>query len=68
MRGGSVPRLLVRESTDAPQLLRDQLIRSRLNPTRDAGIGRASGRRVVFEAAVLGRIVRRCDDDPVGAP
>ena len=33
---------------------------------RDVGVGRAAVGRVVLEAAVLGRVVRRRDDDPVG--
>ena len=32
----------------------------------DVGIGRSAIRRIVFEAAILGRIVRRGDDDAVG--
>ena len=32
------------------------------------GIGRAAMRRIVFVAAILGRIVRRRDDDAVGEP
>ena len=35
---------------------------------RDVGVGRAAVRRVVLEAAVLGRVVRRRDDDAVGEP
>ena len=30
-----------------------------------AGIGRAAVRGVVLEAAILGRVVGRCDDDPI---
>ena len=37
-----------------------------LDPLRHVGVGRAAVRRVVFEAAVLRRIVRRRDDDAVG--
>ena len=43
-----------------------QFIGAVLNPARDVGIGRASFRRIVFEAAIFGRIVRRRDDDSVG--
>ena len=37
----------------------------RLDPAGDVGVGRSAIRRVVFEAAVLRRIVRRRDDDAV---
>ena len=36
-----------------------------LDPLRHVGVGRATVRRVVLEAAVLGRVVRRRDDDAV---
>ena len=36
-----------------------------LDPRRHVGVGRAAVRRVVLEAAVLGRVVRRRDDDAV---
>ena len=39
-----------------------------LDPAGDVGVGRAAVRRVVLEAAVFGRIVRRRDDDAVGEP
>ena len=38
-----------------------------LDPRRHVGVGRAAVRRVVLEAAVLGRVVRRRDDDAVRA-
>ena len=39
------------------ELLLDQRIGGVLDPFGDAGIGRPAARRVVFEAAVLGRVV-----------
>src|SRR6185436_5235617 len=36
-----------------------------LDPFRDVGVGRAAVGRVVFEAAILGRVVRRRDHDAV---
>ena len=44
----------------------EQLVGAVLNPARDVGVGRPAVRRVVLEAAVLGRVVRRRDDDAVG--
>ena len=37
-----------------------------LDPVRHVGVGGATVGRIVLEAAVLGRIVRRRDDDAVG--
>ena len=44
----------------------EQLVGLALDPRRDLGVGRAAVGRVVLEAAVLGRVVRRRDHDPVG--
>ena len=41
-------------------------VRAILDPARDVGIGGAAVRRVVLEAAVFRRVVRRRDDDAVG--
>ena len=43
-----------------------QLVGAVLHPRGDVGVGRAAVGRVVFEAAVLRRIVRGRDDDAVG--
>ena len=43
-----------------------QFVGAVLNPAGDVGIGRAALGRIVFEAAIFGRIVRRGDDDSVG--
>ena len=47
-------------------LLAQQFVGPILDPTGDVGVGRAAVGRVVLEAAVFGRIVRRRDDDAVG--
>jgi hypothetical protein len=39
-----------------------------LDPAGRIGVGGAAVRRVVLDAAVLGRVVRRGDDDAVGEP
>ncbi len=44
----------------------EQLIRTVLDPLCYIGIGWTAGGRVVFEASILGRIVRRRDDNAVG--
>ena len=43
-----------------------QFVGAILHPARHVGIGRAAVGRIVFEAAVLRRIVRRRDDDAIG--
>src|SRR5690242_1640113 len=57
--------LVVRESSNATQAAQQQLVGPVLDPSRDGGVSGSSGRRVVFEATVLGWIVRRRDDDAV---
>ena len=47
---------------------RDQLVRPLGDDTRRVGVRRAAVRRVVLEATVAGRVVRRSDHDPVGQP
>jgi hypothetical protein len=44
----------------------EQEVGARLDPSGDLRIGRPAVRRVVLEAAALGRIVRWRDDDAVG--
>ena len=46
----------------------EQPVRLGLDPAGDVGVGRAAVGRVVLEPAVVGRVVRRRDDDPVGQP
>ena len=46
----------------------EKLIRLRLDPTGDSCIRRPAIGWVVFEAAIVRRVMRRRDDDPVGEP
>lgn len=46
----------------------ENLVRLRFDPARDLGLRRAAVGWVVLQAAMLGWIVRRRDDDPVGNP
>ena len=46
---------------------REQLVGAAGDPAGGVGVGRAAVRRVVLEAAVRRRVVRRGDDDAVGA-
>ena len=57
---------IVRDSPHAIELLLEKRVGGALDPRCYVGIGRSAIRRVVLEAAVLGRIMRRGDDDPVG--
>ena len=53
--------------TPASRRSSSALARASIQP-RDVGVGRAAVRRVVLEAAVVGRVVRRRDHDAVGEP
>ena len=66
MRRRGLQRRGERNARDVAVLRREQLVRPLLNPLRDVGVGRAAVRRVVLEAAVLRRVVRRSDHDAVG--
>ena len=57
---------IVRDSPNTIELFLEERVRAARDPRCYVGIGRSTIRRVVFEAAVLGRIMRRGDDDPVG--
>jgi hypothetical protein len=65
-RGGARP--LEGDPPDVPVPRLEQLVRPPLDDRRDRRVGRPAVGRVVLEAAVLGRIVRRGDDDAVGEP
>src|SRR2546429_9543135 len=52
-------------SLHARVALVQELVGPALNPPRHIDIGRTAVRWVEFEAAVLGRVVRWCDDDAV---
>ena len=72
LRGRAAARPFERPSRDAVEAGTQQRIRPVLDPAGDRSICRPSVRRVVFEAAVFGWVVRRCNDDAVrqtaGAP
>ena len=57
-----------RQTFRRPIVLAQQRIGARLNPARHVGVGRPAVRRVVLEAAILRRVVRRRDDDAVRQP
>jgi hypothetical protein len=59
-------RLEIRQAPYATRQFGEQRIGRVLDRARDAGLGRAAIRRVVLVAAILGRIMRRGKDDPVG--
>ena len=61
-----IARTLVTHTLDAAKFVGEQRVRLLFNPPRHAGISRSAVRRVVLEAAVLGRVVRGRDDDAVG--
>ena len=58
--------LVERHAADAGQPGAQQLVGPAGDPAGGVGVGRAAVRRVVLEAAVPGRVVRRGDDDAVG--
>ena len=68
MRARRAARALVGHAADGAQVFSQERVRGLLDPAGDVGVGRAAGGRIVFEAAVFGRVVRGRDDDPVGQP
>ncbi len=65
--GGARPqRARVREALDVGVRPFEHCVGLRLDPRRDIGAGGPAVRRVVLEAAVVGRVVRGRDDDAVG--
>ena len=56
-----------RRSLDALQPGAQVLVRAASNPIGSLSVGRAAGRRVVFETAIAGRIMGRSNHDAIGA-
>ena len=63
---GGPKRLLVRNPVNAAQAAFEKLVRLRLDPVRDGWLRRPAVGRIVLEAAVMGRIMRRRDHDAIG--
>ena len=68
VRGGGAQGLFVRNSFHALQAAFQKRIGPGFDPSGDVVIRRPAVGRVVLEAAVVGRVVRRRDDDAVGQP
>ena len=66
MRRRGAERCRERHAPDVPLRRRKELVRPVLDPARDVGVGGPAVRRVVLEAAILGRVVRGRDHDAVG--
>ena len=66
VRGRGLDRHSKRHALHARTARSQQLVGPTLHPRGDIGIGGAAVRWVVLEAAILGRVVRRRDHDPVG--
>ena len=68
VRAGGVggPRALVRDPLDVLEPGGEERVGPVLDPAGHVGVGRAAVGRVVLEPAVVGRVVRRGDDDAVG--
>ena len=66
VRRDEVVLLQLRIDTPRPLHVLQQIVRALLDPARRRRVRRPAVGRVVLDAAVLGRIVRRGDDDPVG--
>ena len=62
-RGARLRRCSTRRTPSRPA--REQVVGPVLDPAGGIGVGRTAVRRVVLEAAVAGRVVRRRDDDAV---
>ena len=65
---GRMPRALIGDAPNVANPAFEQPVGVCLDPAGDGRIGRAAGRRVVLEAAIFRRIVRRREDDAVGEP
>ena len=65
MRSRGLHRLGERNSLDPRITSSQQFVRTIFDPMSHVGISRAAIGRVVFEAAILGRIVRRRDNNAV---
>ena len=63
---GYLPRALVRHAQNLAQPALQQFVGAVFDPARRAGIRRAAIRRIVFESAIVRRIVRGRDHDAVG--
>ena len=66
MRGGGRQGLRIRHAAHVAQPVREDRVGAVLNPFGGRRIGGPAVRRVVLEAAVVRRIVRRRDDDAIG--
>ena len=68
VRGSGAPGLFVRNSLHALKPAFQKHIGPGFDPSGDFGIGRPAVGRVVLEAAIVRRIVRRRDDNAVRQP
>ncbi len=59
-------RTAIRHSLHAPHLILQEGVGGALDHRRDIGVGRPAVRWIIFEAAILGRIVRRRDHHAIG--
>ena len=66
MHAGRFARAVIGDALHAAEAVFEKAVGGALDVSRDVGIGRTAIGRIVFEAAVLGRIVRRRDHDAVG--
>ena len=66
VRRGGAKSFLERNPFHTQKAVLEKLVCLRLDPGGDGGFRRPAVWRVVFEAAVMGRIVRRRDHDAVG--
>ena len=68
MHGHRPPRPLPGDPDYAPQPVSEELVGLVLDPVGHGSVGRATGGRVVLDAAVLRRVVRRRDHDAIREP
>ncbi len=66
MNIGRFARPLIRDAFYSSQTVFEKAVRGALDGPRNVGVRRAAIGRVIFEAAILGRVVRRRDHDAVG--
>src|SRR5258708_12824428 len=66
MKIGRFARPLIRDALDALETVFKKTVRGALDGPRNVGVGRPTIGRIIFEAAILGRVMRWRDHHAVG--
>ncbi len=66
MNASSLLRAVIRNPLQSPQSVFQKCVCGALNSRRDIGVSRSAIWRIIFEAAILGRVMGRGDHDAIG--